>query len=292
MKAFFENGNTVSTDDDTLYADILRTIVLGMADEMLDFNEALTTVSTPGLDYRLTVAEQDSIDPQEISEGGAADFRKTSWFDVTGSLKKYQTPIMITDESKARMQGDIQLSYTVEVAAQGLAEAKNSNIASALSTGAGGSFAAVSTWDDQVAADTAQDIATAIGTILTNTNIPTSAIPNIKIFYPVGLYGFLSKPMQIGEMQDSIRKWVRDEFAISFIPTRYLTTTALCVVKSDKSALHYVHDGSSIPYVETERELGVGQKYMFTELFNTAIIPTVESGTTNNYICKITGVDA
>jgi hypothetical protein len=57
------------------------------------------------------------------------------------------------------------------------------------------------------------------------------------------------------------------------------------------SALHYVHDGSSIPYVEQERELGVGEKYLFTELFDTAIIPTTEGGTTNNYICKITGVD-
>jgi hypothetical protein len=128
MKAYFEDGATVSTDEDTLYADLLRRIVLGMADEMLDFNEALSTISIPGLDYRLTVAEQTALSPQQISEGGQADFQKTSWFDVTGSLKKYQTPILITDESKARMQGDIQLQYTIQTAAQGLANAKDTNI--------------------------------------------------------------------------------------------------------------------------------------------------------------------
>lgn len=292
MKAYFEDGATISTDEDTLYAELLQKIILGMADEMLDFKEALTTVSTPRLDYRLTVAEQTALAPQEISEGGAADFQKTSWFDVTGSLRKYQTPIMITDESKARMQGDIQLQYTVRTAAQGLAEAKDSNIRTALATAAGNSFAAVSTWDDQVAADTAQDIAVAIQNILEDTNLPTSGIADIKLFYPVGLFGFLSKPMQVGEIQQSIRKWVKDEFAISFIPTRQLTTTAMCVVKSDMSALHYIHDGSSIPYVENAREIGVGEKYLFTELFDTAIIPTVSGGTTNKYICTITGVDA
>lgn len=292
MKAYFEDGATVSTDEDTLYADLLRRIVLGMADEMLDFNEALSTVSIPGLDYRLTVAEQTALSPQQISEGGQADFQKTSWFDVTGSLKKYQTPILITDESKARMQGDIQLQYTIQTAAQGLANAKDTNIQTALSNAAGNSFAAVSTWDDQVAADTAQDIATGIGYILDNTTLPTSAIADIKLFYPTALFGFLSKPMQVGEIQQSIRRWVKDEFSISFIPTRKLDTYALCVVKSDMSALHYVHDGSSIPYVEQERELGVGEKYLFTELFDTAIIPTTEGGSTNNYICKITGVDA
>ena len=292
-KAYFEGstgGSYVSTDDHTLYAEILQKLIMGMADEMLDFGEALTTISTPGLDYRLTVAEQTAIAPQEISEGGQADFRKTSWFDVYGSLKKFQTPIMITDESKARLQGDIQLSYTVQTAAQGLADAKDNNIKNALQGAASNSFSAVSTWDDQVAADTAQDIASAIGIILSNTTLPTSGISDIKLFYPTKLFGFLSKPMQVGEIQQSIRKWVKDEFAISFIPTRKLTTSALCVVKSDMSALHYVHDGSFIDYVEYKREEGVGDKYLFTQLYDTAIIPTVNGGTTNNYITEITGV--
>ena len=86
-KAYFENGSTISTDDDALYAELLRKIILGMADEMLEFDQALTTVTTPGLDYRLTVAEQTALAPQEIQEGGRADFRKVSWFDVTGSLR-------------------------------------------------------------------------------------------------------------------------------------------------------------------------------------------------------------
>ena len=176
-----------TSGDDIASAAILKDIVFGLADEMLDFKEAVEMRQIKGLDYRFSIPSQTSLTPQDKGEGGRADFQNLTWYDVSGTLNKYQTAMLFTDETKARQTENIQVATAIEAAATGLAQKKDTNIAEALVNGAANSFAATAQWDDEVDANPAQDIADAIGRILTNTNIPTSKIADIKLYYPAAL---------------------------------------------------------------------------------------------------------
>ena len=54
----------------------------------------------------------------------------------------------------------------------------------------------------------------------------------------------------------------------------------------------FQHDGSAIREFEEYREPGVGDGYLFTQYFDTVVMPYQSGATTSKYICKITGVDA
>lgn len=280
---------TTSTGD-IARAAIYKEVVFNMADELLEWREAVNSRAIPGLDYRFTKQDTTALTPQEKKEGGRSDYQNVDFFDVADSLETYQTALMFYDEVKARQIGNVQIATSIEAAALGIAQKKDYNIKTALYAAAGQTVAATATWDDKVAADPAQDLADAISDIVTNTNIPMTMIPEIKIFYPAGLYGFLSKPVQVGEIQTSVQNFAKQEWKMSFFPTRQLTSNALAVLKTDQSAVFVEHDGSQLAQVEEWREPGVGDGYLFTQAFNTCVFPTEDGGSTNNYICSITGV--
>ena len=100
----------------------------------------------------------------------------------------------------------------------------------------------------------------------------------------------MSKPLQIGDVQESLRSWVKKEYAIGLYPTRQLTTTALAVVNTMRMGTMFTHDGSKIPGAEQYRLEGVGDGYIVTQYFKTVIIPSAAAGSTSNYISKLTGV--
>lgn len=281
---------TTSTTDDILKAEVIRDVIWGLADDMLEFKEAVVLKEMTPLEYHFTLKEGTKIDPQQIAEGSRADFRKISWFDVRGSLEKWQTPILMTDEAKARQLNNLQLSMSITDAAEGLAFQKDADIAAALTAAAGNTNAATDGWNVAATADPAQDIAVAIGDIISSTTLPASAIAQIKLFYPAALLGHVAKPIQVGEIQESIRNWTNRENLVSLYPTRQLTTDALCVVQSERNAIHMAHDGSTIPGYEEWREPGVGTGYLITQYFDTIVLPSVKGGSTNNYICEITDV--
>lgn len=283
---------TTTSDTSMLDADIIKQVVFGLAETMLVGKEAVNIKPMSGLEYKFTIPDQTSLAVEEIAEGGRAEDKNVTWFDVQGSLKKFQVPLFMTDEVKARQMGNIQIDYSMQAAAQGLAEKKDNNIFTALNAGAALTEAAVATWDDQTSADPAQDIADSIGQILSNTTLPTTSVQDIKIFYPIALFGHMAKPIQVGEIQERLRDWASRDAMVSMFPTRALTTNALCVVKNDRCAVHLQHDGSAIREFEEYREPGVGDGYLFTQYFDTVVMPYQSGATTSKYICKITGVDA
>lgn len=287
MEKHFE---ATTSRSDILKAEVMRDVIWGLADTMLEFKEAVVTREMSPLEYRITRKEGTRIEPQRIAEGARADFKKITWFDVRGSLEKWQTPILMTDEASARQLGTLQLSMSLRDAAEGLAFQKDANIAASLTAAAGNTNAAAATWDDRAAADAADDIAVAIGEIIGGTTLPASAVAQIKLFYPSTLIGHLAKPIQVGEIQESIRRWTQQENLVTLFPTRQLTDSALCVVQDERNAIHMNHDGSEIPGFEEWREPGVGYGYLITQYFDTIVLPETEGGSTNNYICEITGV--
>jgi hypothetical protein len=271
---------------------ILKTVVFGLVDEMLEFREAVNSRFTPALDYRMTLQADTEITPLAKEEGARADYQTASWFDVSGTLQTYQNALMFTDETKARQMGNVQISTSLDACARGLAKKKDYNIMTALTAGVGDTHSASATWDDAVASDPAQDIAEAISSMLANSNMSARQIADVKLFVPASVWPYLSKPVQVGEIQKEIRTWAQDAYNISFYPTRLLTTNCLALVKSDRTAIIIEHDGSKLPSIETFRNHGVGDGYIFTQAFDAKVMPNSKTDATSNLIYNITGVSA
>lgn len=291
-RMFSNPSNATTSDKDILKAEILRRVVYKKAEELMTGKAAVNLEGMDALELKLTLPTSTRLDPQEISEGAKADLQHMEWFDVTQVMKKEQVRILVTDEARARMLSDIQTRYSINAAARGLAFSKDTDIFTTLAAGSAGSDAAGTAWNAASGADPARNIATTIGTILNNTVAMDSDVSSIVIFYPMRLYGFLKKPIEIGQMYQSIARFVEAEYQIGFIPTRQLTTSALVVMKSDETAMHVTYTGSSVPTAEQDRLAGVGDEYILTQYFKTFIVPEAEGGSTNNRIRTITGVYA
>lgn len=287
------NFGVTSSDADISLADIVKQIVYQKADEMMQGKLAVPMQSMRGLDYKFVIPENWYLDAEEVAEGARAGVKNLATFEISGSLKKYQIPVFINDEVKARQIANSQFQISIDAAAAGLAYKKDTEIFTAINTGAysGNDVAATAYWD-AAGADPATDIANAIGKILTNTTITDSEINGINFFYPAALFGHTAKPLQIGDVQESLRSWVRKEYSIGLYPTRQLSTTAFAIVNTPRMGVHYTHDGSMIPGAEQYRENGVGDGYLVTQYFKTVIIPYATSQTTSKYIAKVTGIDA
>jgi len=285
------NFGVTSSDSDIALENILKEIVYQKADEMLAGKQAIPMKSTPGLDYKFVIPENWYLEAEEISEGSRANIKNMKTFEISGSLKKYQIPIFMNDEVKARQIQNAQMQISLDAAASGLAWKKDTEIFTALSAGAGETISATAQWGAN-GSDPATDIANAVGKILENTTITDSEINNIAYFYPAKLFGHTAKPLQIGDVQESLRAWVSREFAIKLVPTRQLTTTGLAIVNTPRMGCHYTHDGSAIQGVEQYREAGVGDGFILTQYFKSVIIPTVKGGSTTKYIVKTTGLDS
>jgi hypothetical protein len=295
---FFGTGPTTS-DANILKTEILRQIVYLRAEELMVFKNALPLESMDSLEIKLTMPKLRRFDAEEVAEGALSSYQMMTWFDVTANLKKEQIRILVTDESKARMQADIQTRQSIEAAARGLAWSKDTDIKSTLVTGAGYSFAAGEHWHTAAStspAKMADDISAAIENILTNTYLTESDLDSLNVFYPQGLVGYMMRPMNHGFYPNTtVKGFIEQNYGVHFYPTRQLTTSALVVLNTPETGMHITYSGSAIPTSETQRIIGTGEQYVLTQLFKTFIMPESEPTTpstaaTNERVVVITGV--
>ena len=292
VRKFYSTDTATTSDKDMLKAEILRRVVYKKAEALMVGKAGVQLEGMDALELKLTLPATTRLDPEQVAEGAKSKYQTMEWFDVTEVLEKEQVRILVTDEAKARMLSDIQTKYSINAAARGLAFSKDTDIFTTLLAGAAGSDGAGTAWNAASGADPAKNIATTIGTILNNTVAMDTDVASIVIFYPIRLYGFLKKPLEIGQMYQSISRFVKEEYQIDFVPTRQLTTQALVVMKTDETAMHVTYTGSKIPTAEQTRHAGVGDEYILTQYFKTFIVPEEEGGSTNNRIRIISGVYA
>lgn len=279
---------TVS-DKDILKKDIIRDLVYLKAEELLVSKNAMVQMPVDALDVKFDIPTATKFTPQEVSEGAVADYSRLQFFQVYANLKKYQVRVLITDESKARQIANNQVQMSIDAAARGLAYQIDYNSFAALSAGAGNTVAAGAVWTSGTA-DPATDIANAMGAVIDSTTLTDADFSNMYIFYPAKVFGHLAKPIQVGEIQQTLKNWAQKEYNINLFPTRMLTTSALCVVKSMETAIHMTYSGSAIPTAEEERYVGVGDMFLITQYFTDKVIPYASGQTTSKRICSITGV--
>jgi hypothetical protein len=289
MKKFFE---ATTSDKDILKQQILREIIFLRAEELMEGKRALPVESINTLELKMMMPKSTRFDPEIIAEGALSGYQMLEWFETTNTMRKEQVRVKITDESVARMQADIQTRMSVEAAARGLAWSRDTDIFTVLAAGAAHNDSAVKVWTDPTA-DIITDISKALDIMLTDTYLVESDLRNINLFYPLGLMGYLTRPLGEGFMPgQTVKGFIQDQYGVTFIGTRQLTTTALLVVNSPETARHVVYSGSAIPTTETQRLPGIGQQYIFTQYYKTFVMPEAENGTTNHRIYKITGANS
>lgn len=286
MDAYFE---ATTSDKGILKQELMRRLVYLRAEELMVAKRLIPLSGMDALELKMTLPKVTRLDPQTVSEGALANYQMMEWFDISKTMRKEQVRILVTDESVARTQQDIQTRYSINAAARGLAWSKDTDIFTVLAAGAAASTSASAAWTAS-STDVAADIAREIGAMLTNSYLTDQDIMGLNIAYPVKLFGYLKKPIEIGQMHQSIAKYVGDEYQINFIPTRQLTTTAMVVLNSEETGLHVTYTGNAIPTAETQRLPGVGNQYILTQYFKTFVMPEAENGTTNSRIRIITGV--
>lgn len=290
-KFTYEFSGETTTDTDMIDEPVEKQVLFQRAEDLLVGKNAVELVNTDNLNYLYSIPENTKTTPQEIQEMALADYDNLEFFEISGRLRKWQRRFVMSNEAAEDQLEDIQLRLQIENMAKGMAFSKDQKIFSALQAGAGQSQAASVTWQD-AAAKPATDIANALGKIFTNTYITDADISNINIFYPAKLFGHMARPIEIGQLQETLRDWVSREYAINLYPTRMLTTDALAVVKGTQTAIHMQYTGNKIPTYEIAPLPGKGTEYIVTSYDKTLVMPQSESIGTSNYICKLTGVTA
>jgi len=290
--SYFSDAWTTSTGD-IAKKDVMREVLYIEADTMMNAQNGLVIRPTPVLDIRMLLPKTTRIDPTQISEGALAPQSTLEFRNVDTSLEKYQTRLPITYEVKARQLGKEQVRGMLKASARGLAYSKDTEAFTEIAAGAdaGGAVTATDAWDETSSADIPDDIATGVQNIVDGTNITEEEIKDIVCFYPMKMKGFLLKNGDLGQMDMSIQSWIENNLGIKMYPTRQLSKTAIMMVKSEETAIHWVYNGEDVPTAEERKVEGVGDEYIFTQYYKTKVIPDTDGGTTTGRIITITGVD-
>lgn len=278
-----------TSDKDILRREVMRTLIYRQAEKMMVGTNACKMVNVNSLDLKFDLPKTTMITPDRVEEMSEADLQRIGFYQITTSLDKYQTKMLISDETKARQLEDAQVNMSLEQAAAGMAYQKDYEIFQVLSAASHHTVNVDTVWTDSTA-DIMVDVAEMIAKILDNTNITEAEIQNMGIYYPAKLFGYMSRPIQIGEIQMTLKNWATREFNIKFFPTRQLTDTALAVLKSSDTAYHFTYTGGAVPLTEVTRKAGVGDEYTFTQYFKSKAIPYAQNQTTCKKIGTFTGI--
>jgi hypothetical protein len=288
VNMYFDKGVTTS-DLEILKQQLALRVVYKAAQNRMVGTNACIMENQSMLDIKMTLPKVKMLLPQRIKEGSGSNLQKMEWFNVDETMEKEQVRILVTDEAKIRQNNGMQSKYTLDAASKGLAYSKDTDIFSTIDAGSYADDAASGKWTDPTT-DKATDIAVTIGEMLDTADITEDDIPSIGVYYPAKLWPYFATPIQIGEAQQTIRKWVEAEFKMQFFGTKQLTNTCQVVLKSAMNLTHVTLVNPDIQLVEPVRDPGVGDLYLITQYYKTFILPENEGDSTNKMIRTITGV--
>lgn len=288
VRMYYDKGVTTS-DLEILRQQLALRVVYKAAQNRMVGSNACIMENQSMLDIKMTLPKVKMLLPERIKEGSGAKLQKMEWFDVNETMEKEQVRVLVTDEAKMRQNNGLQSKYTLDAASKGLAYSKDTDIFRTIAAGSYATDAASGLWTD-TSTDKASDIAASIGAMLDTADITEDDIPSIGVYYPAKLWPYFATPIQIGEIQQTIRKWVESEFQMKFFGTKQLTNTCQVVLKSAMNLTHITLVNPDAPLVEPVREPGVGDLLLITQFYKTFILPENEDETTNKMIRTISGV--
>lgn len=299
------SGTAVSKDlENYKKAVTLEEIDIRIPEEM-DFSGAVITQNTDKLDIYFQMPKESVLPVFKIDEGQTVIRQKMGWFETGVSLYGYRGAIEISDVAKVRGDYGMQWRSSIDGVTNGFVEARDSEIIHALYNGAGNTVTATEEWSDVSGKDIITDVGAAVRKIFHNkrSNIRTSELNNLKIYYPAKLIMDIDVPEQFqngtsGAMGYLIPNESQTSFLrgrnIEFIPTSRLNeeTFAIGVMPSVKCAVQYVYNGTAMPRVEEYRDIEEGAEgYMMSQWFRTKITPQSSAQrTTSDRVFLINGV--
>lgn len=276
-----------TTTQETLRKDVFRELVMAEAETMMVGLDSIESKNLGVLDMQLDIPNQTAIAPTKQYEGTRGKSGRITTFPFRVSMQKWENGFDITAEAKIRQSENIQIDMGITACAQGLAEERDSEIFTTLAAGAGNTVDAVDQWDQSTTAKPEDDIANAIGKIMSTTKLNERDIQNIVVNYPAEMWAQLAKPIEVNGIMKTLRNWAESEFMISFRPSRELTDDAIVVVKGVNTAMQLNYNGTGIMMSEEINTLS-GDEFNYLDFFQTAVVPESATVSTNKRICTIT----
>jgi hypothetical protein len=240
------------------------------------------------LDVKFTYPNEGVAAEYPVPEGANAGETAVAWSNFGITLEKAEARFTITDESILRGIATEQNRRSFMRAAESLAKKKDGNILSNLYAGAGQAQTVSNAWDTSNGTP-ADDVVSAWGLLLKNSNITDAEMKKVWLVLPAEAFAIVSKLQEISNINQRLRDWLEQSFGISLVATRSteLGGNAIMVVNSEETATHGVLASNSIPLSEEERIPGVGDRFTIRQYFNTKVVPESSSVATTKRIVKL-----
>ena len=293
---------------DALRKDLIAEMVWLKTLNYVEFMDAVVLENTDTLDKHLRFPKDHTLPTIQINEGATGIYNKLGFFDISFSLNKFRSKLMIDDESRLRNDEATQWNYSMDAVARGMALARDNDILTALWNGVGTEKTAGTPWNNN-SADVLGDIANTIEEIFDkeDSNVTEAELRDIVVYYPLKLFGRLKLPEMfrdngsssgnMGRLRtDALDSWLTQNLGFTFKGCRKLNgvNAALAVIKGPQTAIHYNYTGGKIPTVEQVRDADEGSDaYMVTQYYTTRTIPqSYSQQNSNDRIIRINTVSS
>jgi len=284
-------ANGSGTSDVAVKRELVKRILYKVTDLLATGTKLIPVTGYDVLDIKTTFPDEGVIAEHPIPEGSTANETFLGWTEFGYSLAKGQARFTITDESVIRGIDQQQSRRSFQRGAESMAKKKDENILSALYAGAGQATTVANPWDNP-SGNPAKDVNDAWGKLLANSNISDPEMTRVWIVAPAIAFAKLSELQEINNMNQTLKKWLEDSFGFHIIGTRSpsLGKNALMLVNSEETGEHGFLTNAKTPLSESERVLGVGEKYVITQYFSTKVVPESDSVATNKRLVSLANV--
>jgi len=271
-----------TTSDDAIKREIVKQLIYKRADFISAGVKVVGVQEFENLDLKYAMPSEASVS-YPVPEGAGAALSLIDWTEFSFSMQKAEGRFMITDEARIRGVDNVQWQTSIRRLGENLAYQKDKNILDALVAGAGNTTTATATWDTATASQITSDIATALNNVMGAKGVIDTDINRVALILPMKAWTGLLRVVEIGNINRSIRDFIQSGYGIQILPSKYLTTDALMLVKGAETAIHAVlRPPAGIPLVEQKRHEGVGVEYIVRQFFNTKVIPESSTQTSSS----------
>jgi hypothetical protein len=286
-------ANGSGTSDVAVKRELVKRILYKVTDLLATGTKLIPVNSYDVLDIKTTFPDEGIVAEHPIPEGSTSNETVLGWTDYGYSLEKGQARFTLTDESVIRGIDQQQSRRSFQRGAESMAKKKDENIISKLYAGAGQSQTIANPWDT-AGGTAAVDINGAWGKLLANSNISDPEMTRVWIVAPAIGFAKLNELQEINNLNQTLKDWLEGSFGFHIVGTRStsLGKNALMLVNSEETGEHGYLRNAKTPLSESERVLGVGEKYVITQYFNTKVTPESDSVATNDRIVKMDSVIA
>lgn len=300
-----------ATFDEVVQLTIIREKIFQDSTFLSAANDVIVTRAMDRLEMQIfapghnAIQTQYPLPPENVAPSERAEPVTYNVQNVTLDLA--ETRYMITDDARLRGAANWLEADSIRIAAEHLAEKRDEHVLTNLKTlaPAGNDVAATATWKS-ASATAEDDLATAIGNIIENSNISTAQLNRPQAFgliIPAQAFVGVTKLKLIRNITQPIKDFLQTEYKVRIILARKprdfsgtwpIDTEALVVSLNDPSIgfLGTWDGGGIVPAQERNRIAGRGDDIIMKQWFKWTSLPEPLDGstTTNARIAKITGI--